>query len=1057
MPKFVIRNLLPVIALALLPVSVIQADPDEAWLERASLPLGLRPLLVLIVDTSAASAASITGIAPYDPMRDYARGLPGISQCDPALVYWRRGPGPQPDCAQQTGLQLHRRSATHGLHCDAARMPLAQQGFFIASRAAQWRPAAEGGQWMALRPDRTDAVECRSDRASHGSTAGAWYAADGPRGPWSGDAEDEISWDRPPHADPYIFYGGNYLNYLRSTPEPIQRPFVEYSTAMLTAALLATDELEVALLRLPATSSPNDGAFVARAAVAPAVAAAQLRQIAAETPDGGAPLAEALFETASWLTGSAVYFGGDERSDPAAQDPGTGRYRSPFTHACRPISAALMTPGISSDDESAATAAASLPDFDQQTGGCGADCLPALVRWIEQTDLRADLPGHQSVPVAKPARVDDPVAFINLIARSLQRDAAIAGEPQLSAAGLIAEAGGTHAPAVVFGLIAPRVHARWSGNLFRYALKPPSLPLEPPQIVDRDGEPAIDGTSAMPLPGSRSLWSDAPDADLLAGGAAGRLPGPESRRLYTELVTPRIADPANRLEIGNRRLDRGMFGLGESDAESPDDIVAWLAGLRSLGDPGLSPPTVVRYAGDDSTIVYVASHDGLLHAFDGDSGVERWAWMPHALLPRTAELMRNEATTVRSHGIDGPLVVHRHDPDGDGDIDVAAGEHLWLLFGLGRGGNGYYALDISSPDDPRLNWAIESPGAGDVESWPEPVAARLTIGGSGQSAGDWVVLLSGGYDPRSESAPAAVTGTGNTLQAVDALSGRTLWQAGSDRDSDLVVPDFVATAPSAPRALDLDGDGRVDRAYLVDAAGDLWRFDFTNDRPASELASARLIAKLGAGAQRYFATPDVSITELHGRRQIAVAVGSGRISRPRHSGAIDRLSVVFDRGSSAPAPLEADLHDATAGNQPMPATAPGWFVRLERHGAGEMVIGPSVTFDHLLRFQTWQPQPAEAASPCGPPRAIRRLYALDVRSGLPASTVDRPAEEETELEGAGLPVALRYAFPADPDSACDGCRPRPFGIAGSHVFDAGYAGDPVRTSWRKLQPQPDSR
>jgi hypothetical protein len=31
------------------------------------------------------------------------------------------------------------------------------------------------------------------------------------------------------------------------------------------------------------------------------------------------------------------------------------------------------------------------------------------------------------------------------------------------------------------------------------------------------------------------------------------------------------------------------------------------------------------------------------------------------------------------------------------------------------------------------------------------------------------------------------------------------------------------------------------------------------------------------------------------------------------------------------------------------------------------------------------------------------------------------------------------------------------GILGGETFDTGYAGDPVRTSWRKLLPPPDSR
>ena len=170
----------------------------------------------------------------------------------------------------------------------------------------------------------------------------------------------------------------------------------------------------------------------------------------------------------------------------------------------------------------------------------------------------------------------------------------------------------------------------------------------------------------------------------------------------------------------------------------------------------------------------VATQDGLLQAFDADTGVELWGWMPQELLSRIPGLMRDAPTTARSHGIDGPLVLHRYDPDGNGRIDAASGEHLWLLFALGRGGIRYYALDVARPDDPRLLWSWQLPDAG-VLSLAEPVVTRLAIAGSGQSAGEWVVLVAGGYDPRYDVSGASGGGAGAGLHVLDAQSGRPLW------------------------------------------------------------------------------------------------------------------------------------------------------------------------------------------------------------------------------------------------------------------------------------------
>jgi type IV pilus assembly protein PilY1 len=1022
------------------------ADSDEASITRAAVPEGLQPLLALIVDTSAAAGATHPVREPYDAARDYAAALPAGSRCDPALLYWRRGAGAAPDCRTQGGLPSFPADGMRGFQCDAARAALDRAGFYIASRAAQRRPTAAGGGWAALRPADGGAVECRAD------------------------AQAVIDWDRAPHADPYIFYTGNFLNWLLASLPTVEQPLAAHAAANLATALRATDELEVAWLRLNAA----DGGYVAGAPMPAAQAAEWLDAIAREPPAGGAPLAEALVEAALWLSGGSVRFGAVDGADSRAFDAlAPAHYQSPYTHACRAVTLAYLTPGEPSNDELAGSAAASLPGFAEQTGGCGNDCLPAVSQWLAQADLVADLPGRQSValqimsrsppstPIAAAAiagdftRLEDPRALINLVARGLQRDAAVPAAPQLSAAALLPATDPANGTDVVLGLSAPQARQRWNGNLFRYALRTGDSPLEPPTVVDRNGDAAI-GIDGLPRPTSRSAWSDAADADLLSGGAAGRLPVATERELFADLGNPDMTSSLNRLDAGNPRLTPAMLGLGAGDPESTQDVLEWLAAERHLGDPGLHAPVAARYP-DAQQVVFAATHDGLLQAFDAQSGIELWAWMPAELLPRLPELMRNEPTTVRSHGIDGPLVLHRHDPDGDGHIDTGAGEHLWLLFGLGRGGNRYYAIDVSRADAPRLLWSMALPGDTALGSRAEPVITRIHVDGQAQNAGRWVALLAGGYDRRFDAAAPADTDGQDVLHMVDAETGNRLWSAGSAPDSALAIAGFDASQPSAPRALDLDGNGELDRAYLVDVAGGLWRLDFASGRAPAELAQAHRLAQLGTGPQRFHATPDVSLVRSADGARLAISAGSGWLARPLDRSIVDRVYTIFDRESIANGRpwTEADLHDADAGEAMLP-TAPGWFRRLDGHGAGEKVIGPAVTFDHVLRFQTWEPLPPDALAPCGPVQARRRLYALNISNGAShAVAIEAPEEDFVEIPGSGLPVALRFGFPGA--AACPGCRPRAFGIIGAETFDAGYSGDPVRTSWRKLAPPTDSR
>jgi hypothetical protein len=234
--------------------------------------------------------------------------------------------------------------------------------------------------------------------------------------------------------------------------------------------------------------------------------------------------------------------------------------------------------------------------------------------------------------------------------------------------------------------------------------------------------------------------------------------------------------------------------------------------------------------------------------------------------------------------------------------------------------------------------------------------------------------------------------------------------------------------------------------------------DLRNGAVAANLAQARLVARLGGEGQRFYSTPDIALVRESGGLVPAISIGSGWLARPRNAGITDRIYSIRDREPAAATLLETDLHDATDGLEAMPAGAPGWFVRLDAHGPGEKVIGSSLTFDQRLHFLTYQPQAAPASAVCGPPQAVRRLRTLDVRTGLPSNRLDLPGDpDEQELPGSGLPPALRFVFPGPWEGACTDCRARPFGLIGSEIFDAGFANDPVKTSWRKLPIEPDSR
>jgi type IV pilus assembly protein PilY1 len=306
------------------------------------------------------------------------------------------------------------------------------------------------------------------------------------------------------------------------------------------------------------------------------------------------------------------------------------------------------------------------------------------------------------------------------------------------------------------------------------------------------------------------------------------------------------------------------------------------------------------------------------------------------------------------------------------------------------------------------------------------------------------------------------SGPGATLAVVDARTGALLWRAGATGDphADLEVAALHRSLPAAPRVLDVDGDGLHDRLYVLDVAGQLLRFDFAQDASSRAAVAARRVADLGSPEgterpRRFQATPDAVLERRQGRDVLALAFGSGWASRPRSIGTEDRFYVVFDAlGASAnvAALTEPDLADVTDGTPPGP-DSPGWMFRLLAHGDGEKVTGNSLTFDHRVRFTTYQPRPAGGDAPCGPPAGTARLYTLDIRDGSPVNHIGGQPVPDEELDVEGLAPALSVSFPATVAAApCTGpaCRRQPVALLGGESIPLDFRNDPVRTSWRQL-------
>lgn len=117
------------------------------------------------------------------------------------------------------------------------------------------------------------------------------------------------------------------------------------------------------------------------------------------------------------------------------------------------------------------------------------------------------------------------------------------------------------------------------------------------------------------------------------------------------------------------------------------------------------------------------------------------------------------------------------------------------------------------------------------EAWSPPAFGRIRLGG----ADKWIVLFGSGYNNR----PGA-SNVGRTLYALDAVEGTLLgrWDLDDIPHADPSNPSTIDnTVPGGPSVADVDGDGYIDRSYVGDLEGRLWRLAI----PASTTLSEGLI------------------------------------------------------------------------------------------------------------------------------------------------------------------------------------------------------------------------
>ncbi|MBU4133586.1 MAG: PQQ-binding-like beta-propeller repeat protein [Proteobacteria bacterium] len=209
----------------------------------------------------------------------------------------------------------------------------------------------------------------------------------------------------------------------------------------------------------------------------------------------------------------------------------------------------------------------------------------------------------------------------------------------------------------------------------------------------------------------------------------------------------------------------------------------------------------------ENNVLYVGSNDGMVHAFDANTGAELFAYVPNLVFNNLKRL--TETSYTHKFFVDLTPSAGR------------IGNNTYLVGGLGKGGRGYYMLDITSPaanteanTSSWVKWEYPKASTPGAElnnlgySFSKAFLVRSnddTISGNG-----WVVIFGNGYNSASGHAMLIVlnAATGELIKTID---------TGVNSCNGL----------STPVPIDVDGDLRVDYVYAGDLKGNLWKFNFS--------------------------------------------------------------------------------------------------------------------------------------------------------------------------------------------------------------------------------------
>ena len=345
-------------------------------------------------------------------------------------------------------------------------------------------------------------------------------------------------------------------------------------------------------------------------------------------------------------------------------------------------------------------------------------------------------------------------------------------------------------------------------------------------------------------------------------------------------------------------------------------------------------------------MVYVGANDGMLHAFNGETdltkdangGQEVWAYIPSFVITGPSGTPSVDGLAAYASPIT-PYLHHYYvdqtpevrDVDFSRTADVLSQKLApdWrtiLVGGLGKGGKGFYALDVSDGANAanvnavtkKVLWEFTDPDMG--FSYGRPVIVKTAPHG-------WVVLFTSGYNNVS----GGNAGKG-FLYVVNAKTGQLIAKIGTGSGSS-TTPSGLGRGTAFIPNFD---DFTADQFYVGDLLGDLWRFDLRKLTAGGKYPTPSHFAALrdpSGQRQAISVAPQVEIARNGRDRWVFIGTGKDLSSADANEPQ-QQTMYAFRDGTKAdpldiPSPQSrSNLNAVTDLTKGIPAPENGWFFDL---------------------------------------------------------------------------------------------------------------------------------